>query len=207
MTDERTKRILAIHNKIQKTTTELTKFYITDDINVVYVLLYGFKGDNDEFENGEYLVKINLPLPSTNGPGYPFEPPVFTFLTPNGVYDINGKVCISIGEYHKENYRAVLNYNGFCMNLISGMIGWKTLGSGIRLLKTSIEDKKKLAKQSKDYNYEHYLHIIKKIKQNTTNNKQQNANIVAKDSSIDLKNIKNERELRRLQRLAKRNNI
>ena len=94
---------------------------------------------------------------------FPFEPPHFYFLTENGLYETGKKVCISIGEFHKDQYRAALGVSGFCNQLVSGLIGWKTMGTGIAIVKTTVEHKKKLASITYDYNRTHYGDIIAKI--------------------------------------------
>ena len=91
---------------------------------------------------------------------FPDEPPKFTFMTPNGVYEPDGTVCVSIGEYHKSSWRPVLGMHGLAENLVSGMICWDELGDGIRIIKTSVEEKKKLAAASREWNLEHFPDIV-----------------------------------------------
>lgn len=134
------------------------KFYM-DEANSTrwYVLISGCVGRENEFEGGEYLVRIEVP------PKYPLDPPHFYFMTPQGLYGTETKVCVSIGEYHKENYRAVLGIVGFCENLVSGLIGWESLGHGIAILNTNMAEKKKLAAASREYNTRNNQQFIDKI--------------------------------------------
>jgi len=140
----------ALTNQYKKVIKERDEFakYTTDpdNIGIWYVKLHHIGGNKDEFVGGEYLVKITAP------PEFPMKPPHFEMLTPNGVYGINCKVCISIGEFHAENYRATLGIGGFIQQLVSGFIGWDQLGGGISILKTTIDEKIKLAAASKEYN-------------------------------------------------------
>jgi len=122
-----------------------------------YALLVGIWGSEGEYQNGEYLVEVILP------DDFPFKPPEFYFKTPNGVYGVDKKVCISIGTYHADNYRATLGVMGFVNNLVSGLIGWQTLGSGIELVQTTAAQKKKMANESAQFNRKHYGAIIDKI--------------------------------------------
>lgn len=135
------------------------KFAISSDDKpyIWYVLLSGFSGDDNEFEGGEYLVRMEAPEK------FPYEPPSFYFMTPNGVYGVETKVCIHIGEYHKADYRAALGMRGFAEQLVSGMIGWKSLGGGISILSTKNEEKKKLAKASREYNNKNFPKVMKMI--------------------------------------------
>ena len=83
---------------------------------------------------------------------FPYTPPEFYAMTPQGLYDIEQKVCISIGEYHKDQYRAALGMSGFANQLVSGLIGWQTMGSGISIIKTTAQVKGAMAENSVDYN-------------------------------------------------------
>lgn len=132
---------------------EHIKYVMSDSVDKWYVKLHSIHGDQGEFIGGEYLVEIRAPE------DFPFAPPKFTFLTPNGVYDTNKPVCISIGEYHKENYRATLQMAGFVRQLVSGIIGWQQLGQGISIIKTTVAQKKMFAKNSTNYNLTHYADI------------------------------------------------
>lgn len=137
---------------------EYVKFYIDDqNPNEWWILIYNFAGDNDEFVGGEYLLNVKAP------DNFPFDPPQFFFYTDNGVYDTHKKVCISIGEYHRTQYRPALGMSGFINQLWNGMIGWKTLGHGINLKTTDIKTKKLLAASSKNFNRTKYPDIVTMI--------------------------------------------
>ncbi|SIP85775.1 Ubiquitin-conjugating enzyme E2 [Pacmanvirus A23] len=145
-------------------------FKSESETNVWYITLSNFSGDDGEFsyqvtdesgniktKYGEYLVRVELPG------NFPFDPPHFYFLTENGLYGVGTKVCISIGEFHKDQYRAALGVSGFCNQLVSGLIGWKSMGGGIAITKTTDKQKKELAAKSYDYNRSHYPEIIEKV--------------------------------------------
>src|SRR6185295_7079813 len=92
---------------------EFVKFYMCEhDTNTWYTLLHGIDGDELEFKGGEYLVRIELPDDFPRS-----APPRFYFMTPQGLYDVEKIVCISIGEFHKDKYRSVLGVAGFCSQL------------------------------------------------------------------------------------------
>lgn len=131
----------------QKSPDEMLDFRIKDDdLTVWYAKITHLVGENDEFVDGEYLVEVT----ATND--FPTKPPDFKFLTPNGVYAPRTRVCIDIGAYHAENYPATLGMVGFTKMLISGLIGYVHLGHGINLIETSIDKKKLLALESREYN-------------------------------------------------------
>lgn len=119
-----------------------------------YIIISGVSGNNDEYAGGEYLVRLRLPG------NFPADPPDFFFMTPNGVYGVEVKVCISIGSYHKGNYPSTIGVRGFCEQLVSGMIGWKELGGGIELVQTSAAQKATIAANSADFNSANHQQII-----------------------------------------------
>jgi ubiquitin-protein ligase len=127
---------------------------MTESINKWYILLGGFSGNDDEFTGGEYLCRLEAPA------NFPYEPPHFYFMTPNGVYDLEVKVCISVGEFHKKDYPAVLKMSGFAMQLVSGFIGYAELNGGIHLVTTTKEEKQRLAAQSREFNRTVHKDII-----------------------------------------------
>ncbi|KAF5737051.1 putative non-canonical ubiquitin conjugating enzyme [Tripterygium wilfordii] len=52
-----------------------------------------------EFEGGIYHGRIQLPSE------YPFKPPSFMLLTPNGRFETNFKICLSISNHHPEHWQ------------------------------------------------------------------------------------------------------
>ncbi|KAF0992031.1 hypothetical protein HZS_605 [Henneguya salminicola] len=51
------------------------------------------------YEGGMYHGKIIFPT------DYPIKPPEIIFLTPNGRFQINKKICLSVSNYHPEHWR------------------------------------------------------------------------------------------------------
>ena len=136
---------------------EFIKYYMDENnTRIWYILLSGFDGYRGEFTDGQYLVRMEFT------DKFPIDPPWFYFMTPNGVYKPGEKVCIDIGGYHKTNYPSALGARGFAKQLVSGLIGWKLLNKsgGINIVKTKVEAKQKLAKESVLTNsLEHGAHI------------------------------------------------
>ncbi|XP_010548995.1 PREDICTED: ubiquitin-conjugating enzyme E2 32 [Tarenaya hassleriana] len=61
---------------------------------------FAIRGPRDtEFEGGIYHGRIQLPAE------YPFKPPSFMLLTPNGRFETNTKICLSISNYHPEHWQ------------------------------------------------------------------------------------------------------
>jgi ubiquitin-protein ligase len=156
-----TPRMRAIQGQFRKAIKEpadtlaAMKLHIVGD--EVYVLASGFSGDDGEFEGIELLVKFTMPS------DFPFKPPKFECLTPNGLYTPEGKICVSIGEFHSADYRPVLGFPGFTDQLVSGLIGWRSIGQGIGLLATSADEKRALAANSHEWNMKYNIQIMKDI--------------------------------------------
>ncbi|GKV37948.1 hypothetical protein SLEP1_g45908 [Rubroshorea leprosula] len=61
---------------------------------------FAIRGPGDsEFEGGIYHGRIQLPAE------YPFQPPSFMMLTPNGRFETQTKVCLSISNHHPEHWQ------------------------------------------------------------------------------------------------------
>ncbi|KAK7332697.1 hypothetical protein VNO80_29452 [Phaseolus coccineus] len=61
---------------------------------------FAIKGPRDtEFEGGIYHGRIQLPSE------YPFKPPSFMLLTPNGRFETQTKICLSISNHHPEHWQ------------------------------------------------------------------------------------------------------
>ena len=105
-----------------------------------------FAGDDDEFLEGQFFGKVI----ATNA--YPYGPPNVEMLTPTGVFPLkNTDFCIDIGRYHKNNYPATIGMDGYVKMIWSGLVGWRSLGSGINLMSkglTKIQQLKNIRKAS-----------------------------------------------------------
>lgn len=112
----------------------------------------------DPYAGGEYA--FSLTAPDT----FPQQPPEFQFLTPNGVYEPGGKICISIGEYHAGDHgldahggygwRPALGMIGFAGEVVNGLIDPDHLGTGIRIAVAAPARRRELAAGSEPWNAE-----------------------------------------------------
>ncbi|XP_043722880.1 ubiquitin-conjugating enzyme E2 32-like [Telopea speciosissima] len=61
---------------------------------------FAIRGPCDtEFQGGIYHGRIQLPAE------YPFQPPSFMMLTPNGRFETQTKICLSISNHHPEHWQ------------------------------------------------------------------------------------------------------
>jgi ubiquitin-conjugating enzyme E2 J2 len=97
------------------------------------------------FEGGIYFGKILLDQQ------YPLKPPNFIFITPNGRFETDKKICTTFSAYHQETYTSTWNI----MSMMEGMISFmtdKNPDKGIGSLETTDEEKCRLAKNSLEWN-------------------------------------------------------
>ncbi|XP_077240777.1 ubiquitin-conjugating enzyme E2 32-like [Tasmannia lanceolata] len=66
----------------------------------IFELQFAIRGPRDtEFEGGIFHGRIQLPAE------YPFKPPAFMLLTPNGRFETQTKICLSISNHHPEHWQ------------------------------------------------------------------------------------------------------
>lgn len=129
--------------------------YVMDETNVAiwYGLIFNLD-DDGVFANGQYIIELKA------SDDYPQKPPVFRYLTPNGVFNNNSAPCISIGHYHSNNYPAAIGMPGFGEAVREAMRGYADLNDGISIIKTNDNDKRTYANESIAYNRTHHQYII-----------------------------------------------
>lgn len=113
-------------------------------------------GDLDPLDGGEYLFEV------TATSQFPFDPPTFQALTPNGVYKEGVLPCLVGGIHHSESFIKALGMGGFARTMIiNGLICPEELGSGLNLLLMSKSDRVSLAKKSRAYNEKNHPELTK----------------------------------------------
>jgi len=103
---------------------------------------FAIRGPPDtEFDGGVYHGRILLP------PEYPFKPPSFMFLTPNGRFETQKKVCLSISNHHPEHWQPTWGVRTALVALIAFL---PTPAEGaLGSLEYTKEEREKLAQQSR----------------------------------------------------------
>ncbi|KAK9893443.1 UBC-like protein [Cystobasidium minutum MCA 4210] len=105
---------------------------------------FTIEGPKDsEFDGGLYHGRITLP------PQYPFKAPDIMLLTPNGRFELNKKVCLTITGFHEESWQpawgirtALVGLSSFFTTEAKGAIGG---------LDAPASERKRLAALSRDW--------------------------------------------------------
>lgn len=137
------KKLMKDYEDINKDPIENVKVACKDnDLYQCYCLFHSLK---DEYDGGEYILYIKL------SPRHPMEPPDFFFLTPNGRFEINKKLCFSNSGYHSESWSPMWNLRTIILGFLSFFLEKQSTGIG-HITIDDIEKKKKMAIHSKEYN-------------------------------------------------------
>ena len=95
------------------------------------------------YEGGQYHGMLLFP------PTYPFKPPGITMITPNGRFQTNKRLCLTISDYHPESWNPAWSVGTILVGLLSFMTGNEgTTGT----IKNTEKQKIALASQSKTWN-------------------------------------------------------
>lgn len=110
-----------------------------------------------EFEGGIYHGRVILP------PDYPMKPPSIILLTPNGRFETNKKICLSISGHHPESWQPSWSLRTALLAIIGFM---PTHGSGaIGSLDYSPQERKQLAKKSQTWSCPNCGPVAKLLKE------------------------------------------
>lgn len=121
-----------------------------DNLQEWYFIVYDLK--DTPFENGYYFGKIILQTT------YPLKPADFIFITPNGRFEPNKKICTSFSGFHPESHTSTWNILTMMQGIISFMTDKEDI-KGIGFTETSNEEKIELSKQSLDWNKKNEIFI------------------------------------------------
>ena len=120
-------------------------FYANPIKDDMFCWHFTIRGPPDtEFEGGLYHGIIKLPM------SYPNRPPSIMFLTPNGRFDVNMDVCLSMTRYHKEEWQAAWTIRSM-LEAIIAFFPVKEEHDAIGALDSSVESRKHFAKLSIKY--------------------------------------------------------
>ncbi|CAH2983493.1 unnamed protein product [Chilo suppressalis] len=136
------KRLMREALELAEATEEYCARPLDDNLFEWHFTVQGPKGT--DFEGGIYHGRILLPKE------YPMHPPHIILLTPNGRFEVNKKICLSISGHHPETWQPSWSIRTALLALIAFMPtpSEGTIGS----LDYSPAERKVLAKKSKNWN-------------------------------------------------------
>lgn len=120
------------------------------DIRTWYMMVVGLA---EPFLHGQFVFKFRVPEE------FPMRPPSIEALTPNGVFELGGPLCISIGEFHEQHKTWVpaLGMPGCGRQMWNALLCFEAedaIQPAIRVIHSSDEEKQRLANASRAYNRE-----------------------------------------------------
>lgn len=124
------------------------------DLLTWYFLIKG--PEFSDFKGGYYIGKI------MHSSDYPFTPPDFMLLTPNGRFQINQKICLSNTGYHSSEWSSMWNIHAILTGFVSIMLD--DTEHGLAHIHSEKDQREQLAKLSVEYNKINYLNILQKFK-------------------------------------------
>ncbi len=145
------KRLMNEMKLLQKDPLEVVDVYPDQDNMMIWYFL--IKGPKDtHYENGAYIGKLLL---SDN---YPVTPVDFNMITPNGRFECDKKICLTITGYHSDQWSSIWNIQKILGAFVSIMSDDEN--TGISHIKLTKEQRAKMAQESMDFNNKHYSHIL-----------------------------------------------
>lgn len=135
------KRLMREAIELAEATEEYCAKPLEDNLFEWHFTVQGPKGT--DFEGGVYHGRILLPKE------YPMQPPHIILLTPNGRFEVNKKICLSISGHHPETWQPSWSIRTALLALIAFMPtpAEGTIGS----LDYTPGERRILAKKSKNW--------------------------------------------------------
>lgn len=146
--------IKRIQNEIKRLEKDPSPYFKVrpdkDDLLKWYYVIHDL--DSDQYLNGVYLGMIKLPEE------YPMKPPTVYMYTPNGRLATKGDICTTFTRYHGSDWSTNWNVKGMILGLISFILDDTEHGLGS--IKTSKEERLRLASNSKAFNQKNFKQIF-----------------------------------------------
>lgn len=148
------KRLLGEIKLLEKNPMDMIDIFPDEkDILTWYFLL---KGPTDTpYVGGFYIGKILYTK------DFPFKPPDFMMLTPNGRFDIGHKICLTNSGYHSEQWTPIWNMSTITMAFLSIMSDDTT--HGLSHIRRTPEERIQMAQDSINYNMKNHSNIFIKF--------------------------------------------
>jgi len=137
---------------VKEAMTEDKNFIILPDetnFMIWYALVFISDPENPMYK-AEIIFKLTLP------DDYPANPPSVVCLTETGQFVIGSKICVGIGEYHKDNYNPSLGLPGFVHYIFCYTMNYddldKSAQHGLSIIVSTPEERRMYARHTRRYN-------------------------------------------------------
>lgn len=135
------KRLMREAQELSQPTEEFSAQPLEDNLFEWHFTVRG--PPDSDFDGGIYHGRIVLPA------DYPMKPPSIILLTPNGRFETNKKICLSISGHHPESWQPSWSIRTALLAIIGFM---PTSGKGaIGALDYTTKERKVLARKSQDW--------------------------------------------------------
>ncbi|KAL0476304.1 ubiquitin conjugating enzyme E2 [Acrasis kona] len=115
---------------------------LEDNILEWRYVIYGLP-ESEPYHNGFYHGKLLF------SPDYPFKPPGIMMITPNGRFQTNTRLCLSMSDFHPESWNPLWSVQTILTGLVSFMLdNQSTYGSTT----STPQQKKNFARESIEFN-------------------------------------------------------
>ena len=112
-----------------------------DDILDWHFVIHGREGT--PYQDGVYHGRLVFP------PTFPFGPPKILFLTPNGRFKVNERICFSLSDFHPEEWKPAYSVTAVLRGVYDFMHETTdTIGS----INTTNSERRRLARESMVFN-------------------------------------------------------
>ncbi|CDK25885.1 unnamed protein product [Kuraishia capsulata CBS 1993] len=106
------------------------------------------------YEGGQYHGTLSFPTE------YPFKPPAIRMTTPNGRFQVNTRLCLSMSDYHPDTWNPGWSVSTILTGLLSFMTGDEPTTGAIV---TSLATKENLALASRQFNVNQNPRFVKEF--------------------------------------------
>jgi ubiquitin-protein ligase len=196
------KRLLGEVKKLKKEKMDYVQAFQDENNQLIFYFL--FVGQKDShYEGGYYLGKIILPKT------FPDKAPDYMMLTPNGRFEYDKNICLTISGYHNDTWTPTWTivkiveafYSIFNSDDDTGISHITFAKNTAQSTKDRIINSRKIfALESISYNQQYYFDIFTKFKQFI--------NITGFPySKTEIENIKNDKKLKKIKKKIDENNI
>ena len=182
------KRLMNDIRMLDKDPFDCIDYYVDQDnmLQWHFLLHSDEKNKFDAYTGGEYIGKI------LHHPEYPFKPPDFMMLTPNGRFVENKKICLSNTGYHSNEWSAMWNIKSILVGFLSIFLDDDE--NGISHIHRPESERICLAKQSIDYNKKHHKELYENLLQQRVRRLETLKKLEEKKKKKEIKKLKKNKE-------------